>query len=181
MKSGAANEPESIWVKADVDLAGNYRLVVEYNADTAETFDQPRATAYATEVFTAAAYAEYDAAVMAQMTKKLGLPMEAVAEVIRGLRADRPPLNQAALGLLRMEPGIAARNMKPFLKCSLTCHPMEWQWDPADANQHAGYVVQCYPVANLDSAYRRYLVGVIGIDQNRAMHAVEDLANWREH
>jgi hypothetical protein len=181
MTPDTPDEPQSIWVKAGVDLDGTYRLVVEYNADTAETFDQPGATAYASEIFTAVAYAEYDAAVLTQMTTGWGLPPEEAVEVVRGLRGDRPPLNDTALGLLRLAPRIAARTSKPFLACSLSSHSMTWQWDPQDANQHAGYVVQCYPVATLDSAYRRYLVGVVGIDQGRAMHVVEDLANWRAH
>lgn len=175
-----STEPHSIWVKADVDMDGNYRLAVEYNEDTAVTFDQAGAVAYATEVFTAAAYAAYDAAVLKQMTKGLGLPPAEAAEVVKGLRADRPPLNQDALGVLRMEPGVSAFTGKPFLRCSLTANPMQWQWDPAEADQHAGHVVQCYPAANLDNAYRRYLVGVVGLDQGRAMAAVEDLAKWRE-
>lgn len=172
-------QPQAIWVKADVDMDGNYRLAVEYNEDTIVTFDQTRAIAYATEVFTAAAYASYDAAVMAQM-KALHLPPAEAFEVVQGLRDDRPPLNDDALGVLRLAPGVSAFTGKPFLACSLANHPARWQWNPADADQHAGHVVQCYPVANLDAAYRRYLMGTVGLDQAHALAAVAGLSKFRE-
>lgn len=174
------NEPaQNIWVIPGVDLDGNYRLTIEYTKDSAVTLDQPGTIAYATELYTAAAYANYDAAVLAQATGKLDMAIEAAAVIITSLRDDRPPLNQDALGLLKIDTGVSRATHKPFLHCSLIDNPLEWQWDPQDADQHASHVLQVYPVANLDSAYRRYLVSTVGLDSDHARAVVGDLANWR--
>lgn len=179
MTDSEDQELAMIWVKADMDMDGTYRLVVEYNPDVAVTFDQAGAIAYATELYTAAANAAYDAAVVAQMTKKLGSTIEAAVDVITSLRNDRPPLNEMALRPIRIETGVSAQNRTPFLNCTLVGHSLKWRWTPEDAVQHATHVLQSYPNAHLDNAYRRYLVGTIGIDLPRAINAVEDLVNWR--
>lgn len=174
------DQQPAVWVKSDTDMHGNYLLTVEYSPDTAESFDQTGAIAYAMELFTAAAYANYDAAVLAQSAQQFDMPMPVIANMITNLRADRAPLNQAALGLLKLEPSISATSHKPFLRCSLTNDdPLEWQWDPKDVEQHALYVLQAYPVTILDSAYRRHLVGNVGIDPSRAALVVDNLKEWR--
>jgi len=175
----AASGPDSIWVVADVDPAGTYSLTVQYNQDSAICLDRNGSIAYATELMTAAAAASYDAAVLAQIMGLMDMPLQEAGSVVMDLRKDRPPLDEAALGPLRIQPGVSARTHQPFLHCSLVDDPMEWQWTPEQAEEHALYVLQCYPVANLDNAYRRFMVGVIGLDDATARAAVGDLQRWR--
>lgn len=176
--------PTGIWVTSDVLPDGTYGLTVQYTDDVAVSFDRATATAYAREVFDAATAAAYDAAVVDQFNQlsndtNAERRVAATGHVVHQLRATRPPLDQDALGILALTPGVSAYTGRPFLHCSLLGHPLRWQWSPADAEQHATQVMQGVAVAHLDGVYRRFLVEEIGLDEGTARATVGDLAKWR--
>jgi hypothetical protein len=98
--------------------------------------------------------------------------------VVRTLRADRPPLDDRATEPFVFEPGVSRRSSKGFLQIVLGGQTLG-QWELADAREHVLTILEAYAVADLDSAYQRALVGVIGIEPGRAQAVIEDLVNFR--
>jgi|GEM_PF-2727938 len=173
------DEPTTIWIKTDMPPGATNYVVTLASADIARILTPDEALTYAAGVLAASARAEYDAAVLRQLTSsKLKLPMEAAAEVISGLRKDRPPLDPEITYPFTFEPGVTKAG-KPFVKIICVGEPTG-QWDAADGRSHAMGVLESVAVADLDSAYLRALVGAIGLDRARAMNVVDDLANYRE-
>ena len=69
-------EPDAVWVLSDVAADGTYVVTVQAGPDDAWVLDRPAAAAaYADAVLTAVAYAEYDAAVLAQLTSGMQKPL----------------------------------------------------------------------------------------------------------
>lgn len=169
-----AEDVRTIWVQSDLMLDGTYATVVHYSDDVTRVLDRETAFRYAAAVRTAAARAEHDAAVAAQMTG-MGVDVHAVAHVVAGLRQDRPPLDEEVLAPLRLEPGVSASRRVGFLGVFVGERQVG-QWDPADARAHAGDVLHVLAGVDLDAAYHRYLVGVIGVDADRARDTITDLA-----
>lgn len=172
-----SDEPTSIWVRSDVLPDGAYVCTVDFTPDLAVTLTPERALRYVAAVTSAVTAAEYDAAVARQITAKLGLSIGAAASVVAALRADRPPVDQAALDPLVVDPAVHAVTGKPFLKC--WAGDLRWQWTPAEAMHHAMAVLTVSSGVDLDAAYRRYLLASVGLDQSHAMAMVEDVAQWR--
>jgi len=177
---GDVEAERTVWVTTSIPpSAAGYVVTLEASADLARTLTPDESLTYAAGVLAAAARAEYDAAVLAQMTsEKLGLPMQVAAEVIQELRKDRPPLDPAITWPFTFEPGVT-KELHPFIKIICGGEPIG-QWDVSDARSHAMGVLQSVAVADLDSAYLRALVGSVGLDRNRGMHVVDDLSNYRE-
>lgn len=178
--SKADDEPNTlgIWVKSIIDSNGEYKLIIDYIEDIL-VLDSVSAVAYATEIFRAAAYAKYDEAILEQTTSEvIGLPINYAANIIRELRHCRLDLNQSALGLLSIEPGISEKTHKAYLRCSLINHSLKWQWDIIEAEQHATQVIQCNSVVELDNLYYKYLTSMGEMDQPIARAVVSDLAQW---
>ncbi|HEY9476374.1 MAG TPA: hypothetical protein VIS06_21300 [Mycobacteriales bacterium] len=168
-----------IWVSSDVAADGTYIVTVDYDDNHSRPLDRDTAVRYATTVLDACQYAEHDAAILAQLTKKLRIPVQAAAEFIAELRQDRPPLDCAALTPLGLEPGISARTRRPFLVLYLDGQPWA-QWDVADGRQHAHAVLDAVPAVDLDAAYYRRLTGAMGVDPDQARQVIHDLANFRD-
>ena len=166
-----------VWIKTDPTPDGTgYVVTLEVGQDTARILTPDEAMAHAAGVLAAAHRAEYDAAVLAQLTK-LGIERESVAMLIRQLRDDRPPLDPAATHPLTLEPCVNAAG-KPFITVASPGRE-QGQWTTEDARSHAIAVLECVAVADLDAAYLRALTGLIGIDRSRARRVVEDLVNHR--
>ncbi|RFU83590.1 hypothetical protein DY218_27160 [Streptomyces triticagri] len=173
-----APERDSVWVESDVTSDGVYVVAVRYGMDCVRSLNRSEAYDHAGAVLAAAQRAEHDCAVARQLMKITGLALDEVALMIRELRADRPPLDAAALAPLWLEPGIN-QETRPFLVLHADGQQVG-QWTVGDARQHALYVLEALEAADLDAAYLRYLVGKIGIDDNRARQAIGDLANYRQ-
>lgn len=169
-------ETKAIWVRSDVAADGTYVLAMETDDDTSFVLNRDTAVAHVLGVIQAAQEAAYDAAVIHQLVVKVGADIEATAEVVKGMRADRPPV--VIPGPLTLVPGVSQKTQEPFL--TIWVHGKAvGQWTVADAEQHATYVLGALTVADLDSGYYRTLVGALGLDDGRARNIIDDLANHR--
>ncbi|MEU8040913.1 hypothetical protein [Streptosporangium sp. NPDC049078] len=167
-------KPPTIWVQSDPLPNGTYAAAIHYNDDTARILDRPAGLAYAAEVVAAATYAEHDAAVLRQLVAA-GVDLHAAGHTISALRVDRPPLNDGATAPLRLIPGIATSG-RGFLRVDIAGEQVG-QWSPADARDHASNVLTVLAATTLDAAYRRHLIGPLGLDEARARIVVGDLGD----
>lgn len=173
-------EPDCLWVGSEPSPDGKtYMVTLTMGEDTAVVLDRDRATRYIWALNSAINYAAYDAAVVAQMRSKPGLPIEAVGQLIVELRSDRPPIDDEATAPFRFDPLIASKSLQPLLHVYMRGKPLG-QWTLDAARQHIRHVMEVLATADLDAAYHRCLVGVIGIESPRARNVVMDLAEWRE-
>jgi hypothetical protein len=171
---------DGVWVNSGVAKDGSYLAFVEFTPEIRLPLDRSSAARYVMAVVTQAMHAEHDAAVTAQLTKKLGLPIEAAVEVVGSLRADRPSVDQAATAPLILTPGVSGKTLGPFLAGEVTGSDLRWQWTPADAREHAMYVLAVAVAVELDAAYYRYLVESLDLEDTLARAVVHDLGNWLE-
>jgi hypothetical protein len=91
----AADQTSGAWVTSDLTPDGQYVLTVSYNGDTTVCLDRAGAGRYAATVIAACQRACYDAAVIAQMTRRLGLDIKAAADLI-ALPWTMPPPHRSA-------------------------------------------------------------------------------------
>lgn len=170
----------TIWIKTQPDINGIYRVAIEFGEDQSVFLGPADAMVYVSEILRAVACAEYDAAVLAQMTKvipkKKNLAAETAAMVIVDLRKDRSPLKWSTP--LALVPGVSNRNAKAFLTVELNGKPIG-QWDADDAREHATGVVEAVHAADLDGDFYRLLRGTMDLDDRTARAAVGDLAKHR--
>lgn len=170
------SDEQMIWVRTEPSVDGTtYVASVEFSGDRAIVLTPERATAYTRAVLDAAGRAEYDSAVFDQMKSKV--EVDAVAQVILDLRKDRPPLDVEATAPLRLDPGVNSKG-KPFLGLFVDDKQIG-QWDVDDARQHAMHVMEAPLAADLDAAYRRVLMGMVGLDRAVAENVVDDLGKHR--
>lgn len=167
-------DPGTIWVQSDLLPDGTYVTAIHYDSDQSRVLDHETGLHYAATIHAAATRAQHDAAVIRQLTS-MGLALDVAAREIARLRADRPPLDDAATAPLRLVPGVSGRTGRAFLSIKVNGQQVG-QWDPDDARDHAANVLTVLAAADLDAAYRRYLIGTIGIDAARAANVVGDLA-----
>jgi hypothetical protein len=169
-------EVRAVWVSSEVAADGAYVVGVSIDEDTMVPLSDP--VRYATAVVEAAALAEYDAAILSQLSK-LGTPIQVCAHLVHELREARPPRDVAALAPFGFEPGVSMRTRKGFLLVSHNGVPFG-QWDVADAEGHAVQVLGAAAVVGLDRQYRDALERLIGLDEPTALRVVGDLAQFRE-
>lgn len=170
-------DSQSLWIRTEPRLeGGGYFVTVSWAEDYIVRLDPAQCLHYVTTLVRAAQQAEYDAAVLKQLTK-IGVPLpEATLTLVNDLRQDRPPLDDAAPGL-RYEPGVT-QALKPFLKVLI--HGEEFcTMDLPPMRRHAMHLLEAPDAADLDSAYRSMLVGAIGLDSSTADNVVADIANYR--
>jgi hypothetical protein len=170
-------ELEAIWVVSDVAPDGTYVCTVQAGDDLAVVLDRQRAIAYTVALYTAVGYAEYDAAVLKQLTT-LGVGERMAARCVADLRADRAPVDDAATAPLRFVPLVTAAKREPSLFVEVNGRRIS-QWTPADGRQHAGHVLDIVAAVDLDAAYRRFLRGPVRLDDDRARAVVESLGEHR--
>lgn len=170
-------EKSTIWIKTQPDIEGTYRVVLETGEDASIFLDEHAAMAYASEILRAVASAEYDAAVLAQMSRiaQKGEVDEMSAMVVTDLRQERPPLQWSTP--LALVPGVSHRTRKAFLTVELNGLAVG-QWDLKDAREHAAFVVEAVHAADLDNAFYR-LMRKMDVDDPTARSAVGNLAKHR--
>lgn len=166
---------DAIWVISDVAPDGTYVTTVHATEDVAFTLTRTEAITYAAQVMDASARAEFDAAVVAQL-RVVGMDMPLIASVVNDLRAERPPIQFSTP--LSVDPFVTAAKSEAQLYV-LVNGKRYAQWTPADAAQHVAQVLEVAAGVDLDAAYRRYLVGPIGMDDEKARTLVGSLANHR--
>jgi len=172
-------ERDAIWIKTEPTPDGkSFVVTVDFSADCSVTLTPDQTTAYAKDVLTAVQRAEYDAAVMRQLT-----PMTdkvTAFQMVQDLRGDRPELAHTAP--LELEPGVAmdgdGESFRPFIRLGLNGETFG-QWDTETARGHALGMLEVTIAADMDAAYARALVALIGVERNVAMNVVGDLARHR--
>jgi hypothetical protein len=176
-RHGRGDERDSIWVSSDVAAdEHSYVLTVHFSDDLSHPLTDGGGIAYAATLLRACAAAEYDAAVFTQLTTKLGLDASDAAQILAGLRKARARETWTA-GPLEITPGVSVFDRTPFVRCS--AGGRSWQWDPADCKQHALHVLEGASAVEDDAIYRGILTETIGIDPQRALAVVEDIAHFR--
>jgi hypothetical protein len=171
-------EPDTgaVWLRSEPDQTGTYHLRLELGPGDVVPLDTLAAYRWAAEVLAATAAAEHDAAVVAQLTA-LGVKDSVAAGVVTALRADRPGSGAAVPGLA-LVPGVSHRTRDGFVLLERHGEPFG-QWDLDAARHHAAGVLEAVEVALLDATYLRALTGLVGLDRDRALAVVADLANHR--
>ncbi|WP_067171155.1 hypothetical protein [Microtetraspora niveoalba] len=164
----------AIWVQSDLLPDGTYVVAIHYDDDQSRVLNHEAALRYAAAVHAAATRAEHDAAVVAQLVK-IGLPKAIVAQALHDLRNDRPPHTATITAPLQLEPCVSAHRGVGYLEVYVAGR-LVGQWDPDDARDHAANVLAVLAAVDLDAAYRRYLIGTVGLDRARAEAAVGGLA-----
>ena len=171
----AAEEPGpgDLWVRSSVSAEGTYVATVEAGPDVAFALDPDAAVRYARHAMSAVARAEYDAAVLAQLLGT-GLDLADVWEVVRGLRSDRPPLSTE--WPVTFEPIVSARTNEPVITMLVNGKP-DCQLGTGALTGHAVDVLEISHGVDLDAAYRRHLVAIIGLDDATARATVAGLGD----
>lgn len=170
-----------VWIRTEPtpDDSG-YMVTLSVGEDSIVHLTPERAFGYAQVLLGHICRAEHDAAIVRQMRKVMGTDpdtMKTIALLIRDVRDDRPPLDDEATAPLTFEPGVN-QSHKGFLTVS---HRGEkfGTWGIKAAKSHALGIIEAVENANLDAAYVRALVGIVGIEKNRALNVVHDLVNYR--
>lgn len=168
-----------LWVYPDLTPSGDYALAIQYSEDG--MFYPRDPVAYALAVVEAALRAAYDAGVMGQ-TRFIGggslTDTDIYHSTIGPLRADRPPPDGAATEPLVFSPIMAARNSQPYVHVRTTSGRDVTQMTFADAIGHAMYVLTAAAATGLDNAYRRHLLGSLGLQPGQAAEVIGDLARF---
>lgn len=169
---------KDIWIRSYPNEKGHYGVVIEVGQDRTFPMDAVAAYAWAREVLSAVAAAEYDAAVIRQM-HHLGLDDHGAASVVSQIRADRAeevPLSM--IPGLSMKSGVSARTRQGFLLISLDGEAFG-QWDMDQAREHALALLTAVEVAVLDAAYLRALLRT-GLNLDLALRAIAGLSKYRD-
>jgi hypothetical protein len=171
------NTQGHIWVSSEMTGDGEYAVTITFTADLAVSLPTSKALSYARAVIELAQRAEYDAAILAQLIDKGGLPLRTAAEYIAdSVRPFRGPISTGTQ--LSLLPGISSDTMRPFLSIELDGN---WigQWTVADALDHGYAVLDTIAITGLDSGYYKSLVERLGVDENRARAIVTSIADFR--
>lgn len=170
--------PEVLWVQSDVAPDGTYVVGFHHGDDRAWILTRDQAIEHAVAVFAEAERAEHDAATVELLHTQLGMPLEtAVAFLVHDIRPDRPPVDQP--GPFTVGAGVSrSGGLHGFLRLLLDGEAFG-QWTIDDAHRHAGGVLQTVAAVDNDATLYRTLIGVIGLDEDRARAVVADIRNHR--
>lgn len=175
-----AEEISKVWVGSEPAVDGSeYVVTLSIDDDHSIVLDRERAVEYVWALLTIVGCSEYDAAVLGQVTRKMGLGLDVAGQLILDLRKDRPPVDADATKPIKFEPIVSQRTHRPLLHLRVDGE-LVGQWEVSDARQHALHVLDAMVVADLDGAYYRCLTGLLGVEEPRARNVVEDVGNWRE-
>lgn len=180
---------EAVWVSSKFTPDGTYILAIEFSLDVALPLNTDQARAYSAEVLRATVIAQYDAAILRQLTETLHATTKDAALAVRMLRDDRPELDKTALGPLCITPSVSAITGKPYLACTVAVPrgrtgpydrdgQRRWHWTIAEGRQHARHVLEESNLIDLDLAYRRWLIAHCDVDEAHALHVVRDLGTF---
>lgn len=171
------DDHEGMWIRTEPSLDGlSYVTTLTIDQDYAVTLTPARALGYAETLLGAVAEAEYDAAILQQLTSKpLGIDVDVAGQLIVDMRGERPAREAAGLVFV---PGVSQRAQHPFVQI-MRDGTQIGQFDAPAARRHAMHVLEAPTAADLDAAYLRVLRGMVGLDENTAREVVEDIGNHR--
>jgi hypothetical protein len=178
------SELGAVWVTSEPTPDGGYVVSLEFDDDTARPLHgEVETTRYVEAVLTAAGWAEYDAAAVAQLCGKMGMPLEVAGQAVTDLRQNRPAIDDEATAPLRLTPGVAGNPAADGVRHAfIAVHLRDkqlGQWTVADARGHALHVLEAALNTRMDAAYR-LLLHEFGLDDETARAAVMDIGNFRE-
>jgi hypothetical protein len=171
-----------------------YICEVRPTDDVAISLPRDKALAYAMAVLVAAEQAEYYAAVVAQWRDIISGsrrprgrdaeptgPDDNAVYLARQLATDQPEDDHAATAPLRFEATLNRHTGAAVVRVGLAGQrePLTG-WTPAQAREHAGFVLSGAIVADLDTAYRTMMAGTVGAGEQRARAVVDDLGRYRD-
>lgn len=159
------------------DPAGGHGCHLFWGKQKIRQLSPGDAAAYAAELTWIVAAAEYDAAMLAQLTE-LEVPRRLTGQLIRQVRADRRPILESATSPLRFQPIVSSLTGKGRIVCTLG--EQEWTWDLATARQHLLHVMEVTAQVDLDLAYGTHLTGIVGLEAERARKVVVMLRHFME-
>lgn len=164
------------WIHTEPTPDGaGYMVTLVVDEDRSISLERPTAMEYAYTVLRVVAYAEYDAAVLAQMSQRVS--KEAAYQLVVDLREDRPEADFSVMAPLSLEPGVSVKG-RPFVMVKKDGKQVG-EWSLASAREHALTILEVLTVAELDEAYLRCLKGVVGVEPGLAQTVVGDLQKFR--
>lgn len=176
-RKGPPRRRDEISIASEILPDGRYGIVLSYG-DTVRIMAVEDVTYHCQAVVQAAVYAEYDAGIVHQLHTRVGLPLEAVGEVLELVRAKRPALNIHATHPLGFEPGVNKEG-KPFVGLLVNGHKVG-QWDPDDMRNHALGCLDLAAAVALDNTYRDVLTEDVDLGE-RARGIVGDVGRSLPH
>lgn len=171
-----ADELPAVWVESDRTPTGAYRATIHPTPDVSIPLDRRRALGYARAVITACEYADYDAAVIAQM-RAAGLGLVDAAGYVAALREMRRPVPDGDTAPLTYVPIVSQYDWRPYVHVYLHDAPLT-QWTPDEARGHAMHVLSAAVAAHLDQRYYWHLTRT-GATPEQAAALVHDLHRHR--
>ncbi len=174
-------ELPTLFVTSSMAADGAYVTTVEYGQDIALPLGRDEAVRYALAVMQACRYAEYDAAVWAQLTGEVKMKQHLAAFAIKQLRKDRPPLDAEATAPFGFDPVFSHVSGEPALLIAIHGTRVG---DIATAAglEHAMHVLLSSALADVDGVYLGFLRET-GLDEQAALHLVgklRDVAVWQK-
>lgn len=174
------HDHDGLWIRTEPSIDGTTFIVtLSIGADWSATLTPIRAFAYAGALLAAVADAEYDAAILSQMTKRLNLNLETASQLVLDMRGERPARTASGLTFV---PGVSQARQHAFiiLEREVDGERVQMaQLDAPAARRHAMHVLEAPVQADLDAAYLKILRGSIGLDEAKARGVVEDIMNHR--
>ncbi len=165
-----------VWLNSEVMPDGSYVAAVAFDDDTSIALPPAAAVAYALGVLDAAERADYDAAVIAQLTAS-GDRKSAIEFLAYELRPKRAELRSTGTALT-LTPGVSQRSGEPFLTVTVRGKDIG-QWTVPAAREHALYALAASVAAGYDAEYHGVLVRDVGVEDGVARAAVGDIARYR--
>lgn len=171
-----SHDEGAAWIHTEPTPDGTgYMVTLSVDEDRSISLERPTAMEYAYTVLKVVACAEYDAAVLKQMTKRVN--RESAAQLVVDLRKDRPEPDFTVMAPLSLAEGVTSAG-KAFVIVKKDGEPVG-QWDLKQAREHALGIIESLVVAELDEAYLRCLKGVVGVETGIAQAMVNDLQEFR--
>jgi len=171
-----SHEDGDAWIHTEPTPDGTgYMVTLIVDEDRSISLERPVAMEYAYTVLKVVSYAEYDAAVLKQITQRVD--RESAMQIVVDLRKDRPEPDFAVMTPLSLEPGVNTRG-EAFVVVKKDGEQVG-TWSVEQAREHALTILEAISVAELDEAYLRCLKGVIGVEGHIAQAMVGDLQEFR--
>lgn len=178
----STNEESKVWVTTQPTIeGGDFALEVHYHQDHVFALSRAEGIEYAMAWIEAISRADYQAAIMAQMTQVVGDEDDAAQAVLDFRNQSGHGEIEAPGSGFTLTPGVAKDDDNQpvgFVEC-IALHDA-WTWRGDAVRDHASHVLEGVCVAPLDAAYLRTLVHSIDIDEGRARQVIEDLGNYRK-
>lgn len=167
---------DMLWVRTEPTLDGKgWTTTVDFDDDHSISLAPGQVVAYSNALLMACATADYDAAVFAQLVKRVKSENHAIMTVM-DLRKDRPePVEVEGYSFVG---GISHKTKRGFITINFNGEGLH-QLDVEPARGHALHVLEALIVADLDAAYLTHLRGIVGLEEPVARAVIAELAVHR--